>query len=277
MGGACVPLASATDSAQLDSSMTASASVVPAVYDTVIRHVRTTPVLNAFTYRSYQWLVDLDKLPRLPWPLRPLARFESRDHLGDPAGTLRSNLDGFLAGHGIDVTGGKILMLANARVLGHCVNPLTVFWCHHEDGSLACVVAEVQNTYRQTHAYVLRPDQLGRTRTVKRLYVSPFNPVDGEYALSLPEPDVELALTISLHRSVGRPLVATVRGRRRPATTRALLRSIVRVPWSTAAVTAQIRWQGTRLLLRGVPVEMRPPSHYSHPRRTAPSRYPRRS
>ena len=27
-------------------------------------------------------------------------------------------------------------MLANARVLGHVFNPLTVYWCHRADGTL---------------------------------------------------------------------------------------------------------------------------------------------
>jgi cyclopropane fatty-acyl-phospholipid synthase-like methyltransferase len=34
-------------------------------------------------------------------------------------------------------------------------NPLTVYWCHRADDSLACVVAEVHNTYRQRHAYLV--------------------------------------------------------------------------------------------------------------------------
>ena len=39
------------------------------------------------------WLVDLDDLPDHGL----LGRFEARDHLGDPARTIRDNLEGFLA------------------------------------------------------------------------------------------------------------------------------------------------------------------------------------
>ena len=55
-----------------------------ALYDCRITHVRTSPLRHAFTHRSYLWLVDLDRLPRLPAVLRPLARFRAADHLGDP-------------------------------------------------------------------------------------------------------------------------------------------------------------------------------------------------
>ncbi len=107
-----------------------------AIYDTRIAHVRHTPLRNAFSYRSYAWLVDLDDLPRPPRSLRALAQFRAEDHLGEPDRTLRQNVDALLALHGVDLSGGRILMLANARVLGYVFNPLSVFWCHHADGSL---------------------------------------------------------------------------------------------------------------------------------------------
>ena len=143
---------------------------------------------NEFTYRSYQWLVDLDQLPRPGLVLGVLAGFSARDHLGDPGRSIRANLDHFLSGHGIDLHGGQVLMLAHARVLGYVFNPLTVYWCHDPDGTLRCVVAEVHNTYGQRHAYLLHTDDRGRAQTPKEFYVSPFYPVDGGYRMSLPEP-----------------------------------------------------------------------------------------
>ena len=55
-------------------------------------------------------------------------------------------------------------MLAHARVLGYVFNPLTVYWCHDAGGALACVVAEVHNTYHQRHAYLLRTGRPSGTR-----------------------------------------------------------------------------------------------------------------
>src|SRR5690349_10375383 len=117
------------------------------LYSCELSHIRTTPVRHGFTYWTYLWLVDLDRMPRLPVWLRFLARFDARDHLGEPSRTIRSNVDEFLAGHGIDLAGGRVLMLAHARVLGYVFNPLTLFWCHDASGSLVCVIADVHNTY----------------------------------------------------------------------------------------------------------------------------------
>ena len=233
-----------------------------ALYECRITHTRLAPLRHAFTYRTYQWLVDLDHLPRLGPGLRLLAGFHGRDHLGDPDQPIRANLDRFLASQDIDLAGGRVLMLAHARVLGYVFNPLTVYWCHRADGTLACVVAEVHNTYGQRHAYLLHTDDRGRAEVPKEFYVSPFYPVDGGYRMSLPEPGPPgspLALSVTLTRPGGASFVATVHGTGRPATARALLGAAARHPWSTAAVAARIRWQGIRLYLRGLPVAPRPP------------------
>jgi uncharacterized protein len=236
------------------------------LYECRVSHTRLTPSRNAFTYRTYQWLVDVDHLPRLARGLRLLAAFRGRDHLDDPSRPIRENLDRFVRSHGIDLAGGRVMMLAHARVLGYVFNPLTVYWCHRADGTLACVVAEVHNTYRQRHAYLLRPDDRGRAQTPKQFYVSPFYPVDGGYRMSLPEPgrprpdgSSELKLSVTLTRRDEPSFVASVHGTGRPATVRALLGAAARHPWSTVAVSALIRWQGIRLYLRGLPVVPRPP------------------
>jgi len=228
------------------------------LYECRIAHARVAPVRNAFSYRTYEWLVDVDKLPRTRgWPSL-LAGFHSRDHLGDPARSIGANVEEFLRSRGVDLGGGQVLMLAHARVLGYVFNPLTLFWCHRADGTLACVIAEVHNTYRQRHAYLLFTDGQGRARVDKEFYVSPFHPVDGEYEMSVPRPDERLAVSITLNRPNGHRFFASVHGAAVPATRRALLRAAVRHPCSTVTVSGRIRWQGIRLYARGLRPTPRP-------------------
>lgn len=178
-------------------SVAVTAPITPSIVHTSIRHVRTEPLHNEFEYRSYSWLVDVDDLPELPKALRSLAKFDAGDHLGDPTRSIRTNVESFLATNGLEFAGGRILMLANARVLGHVFNPLSVFWCLNDDGSQRCVVAEVHNTYGERHCYLLETDERGGARTSKEFYVSPFNDLDGEYRMRLPLPDTALALDSS--------------------------------------------------------------------------------
>ena len=229
-----------------------------ALYECRIVHVRQSPLRHAFSYRSYQWLVDLDELPRPGGWAALLAGFAARDHLGDPERSIRANVDQFLRARGVDLGGGQVLMLAHARVLGYVFNPLTLYWCHRADGTLSCVIAEVHNTYHQRHAYLVHTDGQGRARVDKELYVSPYHPVDGWYQMSLPRPAERLAVTITLNRPNGHRFVASVRGTAVPATKLALLRAAVRHPCSTVMVSARIRWQGITLYARGLRPAPRP-------------------
>ncbi|MFI5977314.1 DUF1365 domain-containing protein [Streptomyces sp. NPDC051452] len=227
----------------------------PALYPCTIIHVRRAPQRYTLRHRTYLWLVDLDDLPVLP---RPLARISARDHFTGRAPSIRAALDGFLDEHGIDLRGGRVLMLAHARILGHVFNPLTLYWCYRPDGGLRCVVAEVHNTYGERHAYLLHPDTAGTATAAKAFYVSPFNPVDGHYEMRLPPPGEHLRLSIRLQRPGSPPFTAAVHGRRREATAPVLLGLALRHPWSTLRVSAAIRFHGIRLFLRGLPVQPRP-------------------
>jgi DUF1365 family protein len=236
----------------------ATLPVTPVIYDTVVSHVRSAPLRNTFTYRSYSWLVDLDALPALPWYARPLARFDARDHFAGTAVSIRAGLDAVLAAEGVEDVA-RVVMLASPRVLGYTFNPLSVHWCHRADGSLACVVAEVHNTYGERHAYVVRTDTAGRADVDKAFYVSPFYEVAGRYTMSLPEPGATLTQVVTLHREGELPFVASVRGTAHSATVAGLLRSVARCPGASIGVAIKIRWQGIRLYLRRLPVVTRPP------------------
>jgi DUF1365 family protein len=227
-------------------------------YRTAISHARQAPLSHRFRYRSESWLVDLDAVPELPRGLRWLAAFDSRDHLGDAEDSLRDNLSRLLKTHGLDVSGGRILMLANARALGHAFNPISVHWCYDAADSLVAVVAEVHNTYGDRHAYVLRPNPDGSVDQVidKAMYVSPFNPVDGEYRITVSPPGDHVAVAVTLTRDGHPPFVATLRGTKRA--TRSVTVAAIATASTSLRVSALIRWQGVRLYLRGLGVEPRP-------------------
>ncbi|MET8764429.1 DUF1365 domain-containing protein [Lentzea sp. NPDC004782] len=219
------------------------------IYDVLITHTRRELIERTFSHRAYMWLVDLDELPRLPWWARTFARFEARDHLGSPVKSIRENLDEWLAGHGIELGGGQVLMLANARVLGHVFNPLSVYWCHDASGALVCVVAEVHNTYGGRHCYLLRTDDQGRASVGKEFYVSPFLQVDGHYVMKLPKPGSRLSVTIALRQNGKTTFSATMKGTRSTG-----LRLLLKRPLMPQRVSALIRRHGIALYLRRLPI-----------------------
>jgi DUF1365 family protein len=156
------------------------------------------------------------------------------------------------------VTGGRVVMLANARAFGHAFNPISIHWCYDAADVLVAVVAEVHNTYGDRHAYVLRPGPDGRVdeRLDKAMYVSPFNAVNGVYRIAVSEPERRVSVSVTLEREGQPPFVATLQGTRRPP--RSLVATAVGTAATSARVSTLIRWQGIRLFRRGLRLEPRP-------------------
>jgi DUF1365 family protein len=81
-------------------------------------------------------------------------------------------------GHGIDLTGGRVLLLCYPRLLGYTFNPLSVYFCYRANGTLAMLIYEVRNTFGEIHAYALPvgPDEISlagiRQEQDKLFYVS---------------------------------------------------------------------------------------------------------
>ena len=248
--------------------MTVTCAVpTPSTYRVRVAHGRTERVRHSFDYGHSMWLVDLDAVPQLPHGLRWLASFQARDHLGDAHGTLRGNVDAYLATQGIDLDGGRVLALTNARALGYVFNPLTVYWCHGPAeavgagepaaGELRAVVAEVHNTHGERHCYLLRPDPDGLDRVDKAFYVSPFFTVDGRYDIRCPEPGERVDVSITLHREGRAVFTARVSGTRENSQG-SLLAQALRRPLASHRVMALIRFEGLRLWFRRIPVVARP-------------------
>ncbi len=151
-------------------------------------------------------------------------------------------------------------MAAHPRSLGHCFNPISVFWCFDETGAQAAVVVEVHNTYGDRHAYLVHPDEQGRARTDKAMYVSPFHGVDGWYDVAVPVPTDRLHIAVTLRdhddsgTSTAAAFSASLTGTRSDVPIRRTLGAALRG-------SALIRVHGIWLWARRLPVRPRPTHH----------------
>ncbi len=228
-----------------------------ALYEGHVMHARLEPARNVFRYPVYMTLVDLDELPELDrrlrffgWNRSRPASLQDRDHI---------DVRAYLAEHGVDLGGrGRILLLTNLRVLGYVFNPVSFYWCYAEDGSLACIVAEVSNTFGERLPYLLRGDSL-RYDSEKRLHVSPFMPMEQRYTWQFSEPEERILARIDLHDAAGKPFVATLAAERVELTNASLARFLVRYPLMPLKVTALIHLQAVRLWWKRVPFHRKPP------------------
>ncbi len=232
---------------------------LPALVTGRVAHSRREAVRLDFRHKVYQWLVDLDAIPEQPWYLRPFASFSPSDHLGDPARSIKANVEGYLSLNGITLGRlSKIVMLANARVLGYVFDPLSVFWCFDANTALVCVVAEVHNTYGERHVYLLLPDPSGVATTDKAFHVSPFFDVSGRYEMRFELSPRRVSTTVVLRREGNAAFAATFNGRPRTANRMTVVGSLISAPLVPQRVSALIRMHGIWLWLRRLPILHRP-------------------
>ena len=240
------------------------------LYTGTLVHARRKPAENLFRYRVCFYVLDLDELSQLDRRLRlfsygrpNVVTLRDRDHLGNPARPVRDNLCDYLDANGIDLAGGRIVMLTNLRVLGYVFNPVSFFWCYRPGGELACAVAEVSNTFGESLPYVLLPEQAvgGRLewRLPKRLHVSPFFGLDQEYRFFLSEPGETVHARVDVWEGGERLLGSVLAGERHELTDRTLAEALVRYPLMPQRVMTLIHWQALKLWRKRVPFHHKPP------------------
>ncbi len=235
------------------------------------RHRRMRTVERSFRYRTFHALIDLDELGRLEAEVagfgyrRPaLTRFRDRDHLGVGDTPIKAKLARWLADQGVALPDGPVRVLANLRVLGHVFDPVSWWFCHHPDGALALVVAEVNNTFGESYWYLLDdlehgPGGVVRARATKRFHVSPFLPIDGlDYRFTFVLRPDRVVAHIEVEEA-GEPVFdATQTGARRPFTTRGLLATLAANPFLPLRTVLLIHLQAARLFVRRVRFHRKP-------------------
>jgi DUF1365 family protein len=236
-----------------------------------VMHARLKPMGHRFNYRVMSLLIDLDRLEEADRQCQlfgvnraALYSFNETDHGERDGSPLRAYAQRRAAEHGIDLTGGRVLLLCYPRLLGYTFNPLSVYFCYRADGGLALMIYEVRNTFGDIHAYVLplTPGQISnagiRQHHNKLFYVSPFIDMAMRYhfRVSLPAESVKLRILESDRE--GPLLAATFNGRRRALTTPALLWSVFALPLVTLKIMAAIHWEALRLWLKGARPVPRP-------------------
>jgi hypothetical protein len=236
-----------------------------------VMHARLKPMGHRFSYRVMSLLIDLDRLDAADRQSRlfgvnraALYSFNERDHGDRDGSSLRAYARRCAAEHGIDLDGGKVVLLCYPRLLGFTFNPLSVYFCYRADGELALVIYEVRNTLGDIHAYVLpvRPGELSeaglRQQQDKLFYVSPFIDMAMRYHFRVSPPGSDVKLRILETDRSGALLAATFHGRRRDLTTAQLLRSFFALPLVTLKIVAAIHWEALRLWVKGARLAPRP-------------------
>lgn len=244
-----------------------------ALYIGRLRHRRLLPRPHEFDYSIYMTYIDLSELEsvfggRWLWSTRRPAPVWMRraDYLGDPAVPLdRAVRDRVEAETGLRPAG-PIRLLTHLRHFGFCFNPVSFYYCFDAKGEhIDFIVAEITNTpWKERHAYVLSQAQKGSSREVRRyrlvksFHVSPFMPMDIEYAWSFGRPSESLGVHMVNLKDGRKMFDATLTLRREEITGASLALALAMFPLITLKVVVAIYWQALRLWAKRIPFHPHP-------------------
>jgi len=235
-----------------------------ALYVGDVMHARLKPMGHRFSYRVMSLLIDLDRLADADRQSAlfgvnraALYSFHEADHGKRDGSSLRAWAQLRAAERGVDLTGGRVLLLCYPRLLGYAFNPLSVYFCYRADGELALLIYEVRNTFGDIHPYVLpvAPGEISdagvRQQQDKLFYVSPFIEMAMRYHFRVRPPGARVQLRILETGCEGPLLAATFNGSHRALNTKGLLRAFFALPLVTIKIIAAIHWEALRLWLKG--------------------------
>jgi DUF1365 family protein len=168
-----------------------------------------------------------------------------------------------LAREGIHDADGEIWLQTYPRILGHTFKPVSFWYCHRADGSLAAMVAEVNNTFGERHCYVLpSPRYWVSMAADKVFYVSPFCQVQGSYSFRFmrsQRADTDRTVVRIDHADSQGLLISTsVSGELQALNAASLRRALWSHPLHSLGVIARIHWQALQLWLKRVPLVDKP-------------------
>jgi len=229
-------------------------------------HERLKPINHRFTYPLFCLRIPLQSLPEVAKQMavnrRGLVSFHERDHGARDGSAALAWVQSILHLHGV-VTGADdaidVVLYTFPRMLGYVFNPVSFWVCSRRSGDVIAVVVEVNNTFGETHSYLLTGDedeaiQNGQLlQATKQLHVSPFNEVRGGYKFRFHFGPERWLARIDYDDGNGALLNTHISGEAQPLTRANLRRAALRFPLQTLAVVARIHWHALRLFAKRVP------------------------
>ena len=242
-----------------------------------VRHTRLRPARNSFSYDTYFLMLPLRSLRARPSAALARNRFGlisffDRDH-GDGGPDCLAWIDALLASEGIADATGEVWLHCYPRVLGYTFKPVSFWYCHRTDDSLAAIVVEVNNTFGERHCYLLAGSNLAfgkELHATKVFHVSPFCDVAGSYRFrfmrtaahpATADRRMQQARTVVRldHDDADGPLLQTsVSGVLTALSPTSIRRAFFGMPLMTLTVIGRIHRQALRLWAKRVPFFRKP-------------------
>lgn len=238
-----------------------------------VSHGRRWPCEYRFSYPVCFYRFDLDELPELNRTLPgfgynrfSVVRMDDKDYLWRGNEPLKEKIAGVLDKIGYKESIGRIELIGFAKYFNIIFRPVSFFVCYDSAGRCQLVLAEVHNTFGETHLYVLQtPKQHSKSLVFeipKAFHVSPFFDRNGNYTVRFSDTgdNIDIAITLTKSECGSAPVFfARLTGQAAPLTALSLQRTLLKYPFNAFLNMPRIIRQAFTLSLRKkLPIFTRP-------------------
>lgn len=236
------------------------------LYETEIMHHRLSPKEHRFSYKFFSFYLDLDEINGLTKRILFLSRnkfnlysFFDRDHIEKDGHPVKESVLSYLNEKGINLAGGRIMLLTYLRTFGYVFNPVSFYFCFDKNDRPVCVIPEIGNTFGELKPFLIRRDQLNgrkfKDSQDKFYYISPFARLDDQLDFKLTIPGEKLNICIDTSRRGKKLILTTMLGHQEPLSNRTLGWLTLKFPLVTLKVISLIHWHAFLLWMKKIPYE----------------------
>ncbi|MGQ4001420.1 DUF1365 domain-containing protein [Francisellaceae bacterium CB300] len=246
-------------------------------------HKRHHPKVNSFNYRSYYIVLDMLDSNRSPCNnSKPklfsfnkfnIFSFYDKDY-GKRDGSKSVNwATNLLVENNLKYDNIKLMTMP--RIFGYLFNPVSFWLCYHQN-KLIAVIAEVNNTFKETHSYICHKNGNAITykcwfEAKKVFHVSPFYQRQGSYkfnfkihedlnsSVSLSKCNDESEnsnsknqIIINYYDNDELQLGTAITAINKPLSSKNLIKEFIRSPLLTFKVVYLIHWQAIKIVFKRI-------------------------
>ncbi|GDX35747.1 DUF1365 domain-containing protein [Alphaproteobacteria bacterium] len=229
-----------------------------------VMHKRCSPKINQFVYKVFYICFDISKINNLKQSFFSINRFNvfsfyNKDHGNRDGKDLEIWIRKILNEKNLNEQIVKIFLFTHPRFLGYVFNPVSFWFCLDADNNLKAILFEVNNTFNQHHCYlVYNQDQteIGEDQwftTDKKMYVSPFFKVEGNYRFRVIFKPNKTAVWIDyIVEGQKKLLTSAISYKIKQYNDFNLINAFWQIPLVTFKVIFLIHWQALKLFLKKI-------------------------
>lgn len=231
-----------------------------------IFHKRLLPRVNQFSYDVFYCCHELSELKNSSSKFckiysinRPnLFSFYQKDYGAKDGSNLEKWAREILASESLNDKVSQIFLLSHPRIFGYVFNPVSFWFCLDEKKLLLAVIAQVNNTFGETHTYLVfnqthQPILENQWLDAKKeFHVSPFFKVEGSYKFRFIFNETKIAVWIDYFTGQKQLITSLIGLKKTEISSFNLLLHFSRVPFMALKVIFLIHWQALKILAKKI-------------------------